>query len=96
MIIYRSASLSRLEGKLAVFVLENGQEITVYKDELAGTAKEGAEFTLQLIPKAEADLEKDELARAILNQILADEPVNSSQKTDSTREDFSSQEDCSR
>ena len=79
MLVRKNATLDRFEGKQAVLLLENGQELLILKDEL-GSVKEGEVFSIQIQPDKEATLEKEELARTLLNQILNDEGAHRSQK----------------
>lgn len=72
MILRKHATLDRFEGKQAVLVLETGDEIHILKEDL-GKVSEGQVYTLQILPEKEATLEKEELARALLNQILIDD-----------------------
>lgn len=72
MLTRKMAILDRFEGKYAVLVLENAQEITLLKEEL-GKCREGDVFSLQILPEKEATVKKEELARSLLNQILNDE-----------------------
>jgi hypothetical protein len=69
MLVRKTAALDRFEGKQAILILEHGQEFRVLKEEL-GEVKEGDVFTIQIMPEREASLEKEELARVLLNQIL--------------------------
>ncbi len=72
MIIRKSATLDRFEGKQAVLVLENGQELNILKEELQDVV-EGEAYVIQIMPDKEATLEREALARTLLNQILQDE-----------------------
>jgi len=61
-----------------VLTLDDGQTLQIPREELAPTAEPGTAFVLQVLPADEAALEKDELARTLLNQILEhDEKVGS-------------------
>ena len=71
MILRKQATLDRFEGKQAILLLDSGQELAILKEELPGS-KEGMVFVLTLLPDHEASLEKEALARTLLNQILAD------------------------
>lgn len=64
--------MDRTEGKLAVLSLENGQELRLLRSEL-GDAEVGGGFTVQILPEEEAGLERESLARTILNQIINDD-----------------------
>lgn len=72
MIVQKQATIDRFEGKQAIISLENGQELAILREEL-GTINEGEEVVVQIMPTAEAALEKAALARTLLNQILNDE-----------------------
>lgn len=72
MITRKTAILDRFEGKQAILSLENGQELHILKEEL-GKATEGQAFTIQIMPDHEATLEKEALARTLLNQLLHDD-----------------------
>ena len=73
MVLRKQATLDRIEGKQAVLVLENGQELLILKEELGDDLKEGDVYTIQILPEKEATLAKEALARTLLNQILNDE-----------------------
>jgi hypothetical protein len=71
--------LQRFEGKHAIFRTEDGQEIRLDRQLLTSapdtpSPEAGALYVLQLMPRAMAGLERDALARTILNQLLHDEP----------------------
>ncbi|MEI6477470.1 MAG: hypothetical protein WCO52_00575 [bacterium] len=72
MLLRKQATLDRTEGKLAVLSLENGQELRLLRSEL-GDAEVGGGFTVQILPEEEAGLERESLARTILNQIINDD-----------------------
>ena len=71
MIIRKPATLERFEGKQAILQLENGQQLSLSKEEL-GTVVQGEKFVIQIMPANEAKIAQDELARVLLNQILHD------------------------
>ena len=75
MIVYKKAVLERFEGKVAILVLENGQELRILKADLAESATKGSPFVVQIAPEEEANLEREALARTLLNQILADDSL---------------------
>jgi len=77
MLIRKQATLDRFEGKQAVLLLENKQELLILKEELGSDCQVGTIFTLQILPEAEALMEREELARVLLNQILKDEKSTS-------------------
>ena len=68
MITRLHATLVRFEGRKAVLALDDGQELRFSRDELGGV--QGEEFVLEALPAGEAALKRDDLARALLNQIL--------------------------
>lgn len=72
MMIRKQATLDRFEGKQAVLLLDTGDEVHILKDELRNP-KEGQVYVFQILPDDEATLEKEALARTLLNQILADD-----------------------
>ncbi|MCC2631333.1 MAG: hypothetical protein K0S20_32 [Patescibacteria group bacterium] len=76
MIVRKQATLDHFDGKQAVLLLENGQELCILKEELGAALSEGDIFTVQILPEQEAALEKNELARTLLNQLL-DEKTDS-------------------
>jgi len=71
MLVQKQATLERLEGKQAVLQLENGQELTIAKEEL-GSVQLGDRFSVRILPEQEALLDQEALARTLLNQILED------------------------
>jgi hypothetical protein len=70
MLVRKRAIVEKLQGKQLVLSLENGQQLTLLRDELEPTVEVGMEFVVQILPKAEADLEQAELSRILLNQIF--------------------------
>jgi hypothetical protein len=70
MLVRKRAIVEKIQGKQLVLSLENGQQLTLLRDELEPTTEVGAEFVIQILPKAEADLEQAELSRILLNQIF--------------------------
>ena len=73
--IERSTTLSKLDGKLATFELDGGATIAIPKDELSPGAQVGDAYTLTLIPVQQAALEREELARTLLNEILHNDRI---------------------
>jgi hypothetical protein len=71
MLIRLHATLARFEGRKAVLRLEDGQELTLSREDAAGEV--GEEYVLQAMPAAEAALGQEEFARTLLNQILQNE-----------------------
>lgn len=71
MLVRIEAKVQKIEGKKIVLSLEDGQELFVQKD-LLGEVNLGDVFSVQIMPEAEAILERDELSRTILNQLLND------------------------
>jgi hypothetical protein len=78
MMVRKQAVVDRIEGRLAVLSLEGGDQIRVPKEDLGEDAVEGAVFVLQLLPDREAGLERETLARSLLNQLLEHEPKKES------------------
>lgn len=70
MLLRKRATLEKVQGKQVVLTLENGQQLTLLRDELEPTVEVGAEYIVQIAPAAEAILEQEKLARTLLNQIL--------------------------
>ena len=70
MIVRKSATLTEIKGKYAILTLEGGQTLELPHEDLEPTVSTGTAFTIQILPEAEAAMEKDELARTLLNQIL--------------------------
>jgi len=68
--------VDRIEGEMVVIRLANGQEIDWPKEQMEDL-KEGMSIRLVLQTEAEAELERQKLAKTILNEIL--KPTNSSQ-----------------
>ena len=68
--IEHSATLNRFDGKRAIFDLEDGQTLTVDRAELSPGVEVGDIFNLTIQPATEAKLEREELARTLLNEIL--------------------------
>lgn len=81
MLIRKSAVIQRIEGKKAVLLIENDQEISVFKDELSN-AEVGQSFVIEILPEAEATMKKDELARELLNQLMSDAYQESTAQSD--------------
>jgi hypothetical protein len=73
MLLQKQVTLLRWEGKHAILQLDSGDEISFPKDDLPRDTPIGAQFSLKLQPLHEAALEKEDLARTLLNQILADD-----------------------
>ena len=71
MLIRKAATIDKIEGKQATLLLENGQELYILKEEL-GAAAVGDQYVIQILPEAEAALQRDDLAKTLLNQILSD------------------------
>lgn len=80
MLVQKQVTLLRWEGKRAILQLDSGEEIALSKEDFPRDTQVGAQFSLKLQPLHEAALEKEELARTLLNQILADDQT-ASQKT---------------
>lgn len=72
MVVRKNAVLKKIEGKQAIFALENGEEFRILKEELHNP-QENQAYVVQILPQAEAVLERDALAKTLLNQILNEE-----------------------
>ncbi|TES97370.1 DUF3006 domain-containing protein [Patescibacteria group bacterium] len=66
----KRAILDRFEDKMAVFKLDNGQELEWSKDELPRDFKVGDEVNLKLVTSASETKEREEIARKLLGEIL--------------------------
>lgn len=66
----KKAILDRFEGKMAVFKLDNGQELEWSKDELPRDFKVGDEVNLKLVTSVSETKEREEIARKLLSEIL--------------------------
>lgn len=73
---YQSGVIDRLEGEFAVIKLADGQEIHWPKSQLT-SSREGAAVKLVVHTEAEAEQERQKLAKTILNEIL--KPTKSEQ-----------------
>ena len=73
---FQTGTIDRLEGERAIIRLQDGQEVSWPKKLLAGF-KEGTVVKLLVQTEAEAELERQKLAKTILNEIL--KPTNNSQ-----------------
>ena len=76
MVVYKKASIERVEGKIAVLVLENGQELRLAREEL-GAFELGSSYVIQVMSEEESTLEQEKLAQNLLNQLLRDEEGDS-------------------
>jgi hypothetical protein len=70
MLVRKKATLEQIEGKNAILGLENGDKIKILREELSPSLEIGEKFVLQILPEAEAALEKEDLARVLLEQLL--------------------------
>lgn len=71
-----TVTLARFDGKRAVFELEDSQSLLVEKSELSPGAQVGDIFSLVIQPATEAKLEREELARTLLNEILHNDQID--------------------
>jgi len=71
MLIRKRATIQQLTAKQVTLSLENGQQLTLARDELEPTVVEGGEYMVQIMPSAEAELAQTELSHLLLNQIFA-------------------------
>ena len=72
----QSGVIDRTEGEQVIIRLQDGQEIS-WPKKLLSEFKEGASVKLVIQTEAEAEQERQKLAKTILNEIL--KPTNSSQ-----------------
>lgn len=63
-------TLDRVEGEQAVLKTEDGATIVWPKNKLPAEAKEGSVLEFQIKDDQTAELEKKEMAKTILNEIL--------------------------
>jgi hypothetical protein len=80
MILRIQATVQSLTASAAVLELEDGQVLTVSLRNLATRPAVGQVCTITVLPEAEAVLETEELARTLLNQLVADVPPPTSQE----------------
>lgn len=66
----KRAILDRFEDKMAVFKLDDGQELEWSKDELPRDFKVGDEVNFKLVTSASETREREEIARKLLSEIL--------------------------
>lgn len=66
----KRAILDRFEDKMAVFKLDDGQELEWSKDELPRDFKVGDEVNFKLVTSASETKEREEIARKLLSEIL--------------------------
>lgn len=67
---YLPGTLDRVERGNAVILLEDGQELLVPKELLQPLPEIGAAVSVKVLPAAEAEQERTELAATLLNQVL--------------------------
>ncbi len=67
---YQTATVDRLEGEWAVLVFDDGQSLRWPKKNLPADMKEGERVGLYLLRRAGEDEEREQLAKAVLNQLL--------------------------
>ncbi len=67
------AELKRIESGNAVFAFEDGQEVKIPKQDVEPISPLGTRYVFQLLPEREAEMEKTELAKTILNQIMRED-----------------------
>lgn len=77
MMVYKRATLERIQGKNITLKLENGQELTLSRDEFEPLPPIGTDYAIQIIPEVEASMQREELAYTLLNQILNDDAEKS-------------------
>lgn len=70
MLVRKKAILEQIEGKNAILGLENGDKIKILREELSPSLEIGAKYVLQILPEEEAALDREDLARVLLEQLL--------------------------
>lgn len=63
-------TIDRFEGEKAVLIAENGEQIIWLKNKLPEQAREGMVLSFNIQNNEEAEKDKKELAKNILNEIL--------------------------
>ena len=66
---HQSGIIDRLEGERVIIRLQDGQEVS-WPKKLLAEFKEGTPVKLLVQTEAEAELERQKLAKTILNEIL--------------------------
>lgn len=69
MIIRKSATVKSIEGRKVLLELENNDFLKLDKDDMVGLSI-GDELQVQIMTANEAGMEKDDLAKSLLNQLL--------------------------
>lgn len=64
------ATFNGIEKGKAVFELQDGQKFQIPKQDLEPLPEEGSLFVVQVMPEKEANLNQNELAQTLLNQLL--------------------------
>lgn len=67
---YVAATLDRIEGISAVFQLDDGQKLNWPVANLPADLKEGGQVKLVLYTDKDEQEEREEIAKAVLNEIL--------------------------
>jgi len=70
---YVAATLDRIEGTTAVFQLDNGQKLNWPVANLPADLEEGGQVKLVLFTDKDEQEEREEMAKAVLNEILKTE-----------------------
>jgi len=73
MLFNEPLTLTKLAGKYVTFTLESGEEIQLLKEDFPKNLQIGQVYMLTIQPAHEAQLSQQELARTLLNEILADD-----------------------
>jgi hypothetical protein len=63
-------TIDRFEGKKAVLMTDDGHIVVWPKNKLPNDAREGMVLNLNILSDSEAEKDKKELAKDILNEIL--------------------------
>lgn len=67
---YREAVVDRIEGGRAVLVLDDGQTLDWPRDNLPSGVGEGTKVKLVMLSAADETRDREEMAKAVLNEIL--------------------------
>jgi hypothetical protein len=67
-------TITSTDNGIAALQLEDGQVLTIPLRDLQPKPQVGDAYTLTLLPEAQAKLATDELARALLSELITDVP----------------------
>jgi hypothetical protein len=74
MILRMQATVQTVTANHATLSLDDGQQLTIPLRSLAASPQPGEVFVVSALPEAEASKQTEELARTLLNQLIADVP----------------------